>query len=256
MIFLEQCEGLSSAWHHSGLKKLSTTQLRNHPNMTSLTQLGRYGYTDTKGCCFLTRLFFNLFIEQHTPLNFNIDTLVPKQSLCDFPDAPGFKEGLVTRLPLTRADMVAKFLFTYLDGLPSETTRIVEVFDRCPHGFFARFLPIDFVKSGYVVDLGLETPFYSYISGVDGFETAVSTTSGYQRKSDSRTESVDVPLNGPTPGYKGLTGAYSGFFAFGTTRRRCIVTPSMLRHVCRVGLACTQCWSCLHIFHCACNPFR
>jgi hypothetical protein len=116
--------------------------------------------------------------------------------------------------------MVAKLVLTYMDGLPLGTTRTVELFDRCPQGFSANFGPIQFVKTGFIHDIGMETSFYAYRSGLQNRPQASLPSSGYIRKEHTEGWIMGVPLDGPTEGYSGLQGTYSGLFEFGTTRRR------------------------------------
>ena len=142
------------------------------------------------------------------------------QTLCDFPDAPGSRDGMIRTVPVTSSDMVAKLVLTYMDGLPLGTTRTVELFDRCPQGFSANFGPIQFVKTGFIEDIGLETSFYAYRSDLQSRPTASLPSSGYMRKEHAGGWIMGVPLDGATEGYSGLQGTYSGFFEFGTTRRR------------------------------------
>jgi hypothetical protein len=147
---------------------------------------------------------------------------MPEQTLCDFPDAPGPREGMIEKLPVTQSDMVARLLLTYVDGLPLGTTRVVELFDHCPAGLSARFEPVQFVKTGYSSRIGLQTAFYSYESGVSSNPYGVLPSSGYYRKQSSLPGFVNIILNKPTPGlgFREFSGTYKGFFAFGTTRRR------------------------------------
>lgn len=127
---------------------------------------------------------------------------------------------MIWTVPVTSSDMVAKLVLTYMDGLPLGTTRTVELFDRCPHGFSANFGPIQFVKTGFIHDIGMETSFYAYSSGSQSLPQASLPSSGYMRKEHTDGWIMGVPLDRPTEGYSGLQGTYSGFFEFGTTRRR------------------------------------
>jgi hypothetical protein len=146
--------------------------------------------------------------------------VVRTQTLCDFPDAPGSREGRIRTEPVTSPDMVANLVLTYMDGLPMGTTRVVQLFDRCPLGFSASFGPIQIVKTGFVEEIGMETPFYEYVSGQEGQPRANLPSSGYVRKEHADVWIVGVRLIGPAGGYGGLLGTYSGFFEFGTTRSR------------------------------------
>ena len=141
-------------------------------------------------------------------------------ALCDYPDAPGGREGRVDQLPVTRGDMAARLNLTYIDGLPIGTSRVVTLFDNCPRGFSAHFEPIRFIKSAFDVKVGHDTPFYSYDAASADNPYASLHTSGYMRKdSGASTGALQVLLDGPASEYGGLLGTYSGFFEFGTTRR-------------------------------------
>lgn len=129
--------------------------------------------------------------------------------MCDYPDAPGPREGRIDKLKEKSRASVARLQLTYVDGLPTGTTRVVELFDNCPHGFTARFEPIEFVRSTYLRDIGMGTSFYDY-----------RPNEGYVRKKTNETGVVDANLRGPTPGYQELSGTYTGSFLFGSTRRR------------------------------------
>jgi hypothetical protein len=103
------------------------------------------------------------------------------------------------------------------------TTRYVDLFDNCPSGFSASFLPIQRVKITTPLtnegSLVMKLPFYQY-SFSDG-------QAYYERKQTNETSVVEVMLDGPTPGYEELSGTYTGTFQYGSTRRR-YVSPSIL----------------------------
>jgi len=154
-------------------------------------------------------------------------------SLCEFPDAPGAMEGRITVLPPTDPDMIARLRLTYLDGLPLGVTRIVNIYDSCPVGLLARFEPVMWVPIAYNDVLGLNPPRYTYFSGdplnrVEWKRYFFPGKSGYKFNeiNHAQTEGVaSIVLEGPaenTPELTtiGLTSAYSGFFEFGTTRKR------------------------------------
>jgi len=151
-------------------------------------------------------------------------------TLCDFPDAPGPREGRIEKMKVKQPDMVARLQLTYVDGMPLRTQRIVELYDNCPHGFKARFQPVGSVNMRYSSNLGLESDFYSYRS---------SPTSRYLF-TGSETADICVTLNGPATGYREIYGTYSGFFVFGTTRRRCDRRASLLARL--LAVLCADSW--------------
>ena len=143
-------------------------------------------------------------------------------NLCDFPDAPGAMEGRITVLPPTDSDMIAKLRLTYVDGLPLGVTRIVNIYDSCPVGLLARFEPVTWVPIAYNDVLGLNPPRYTYLSGsgpgISGYK--------FNEINQAQAEGVaSIVLKGPAENTRdlttiALTSAYSGFFEFGTTRKR------------------------------------
>ena len=129
-------------------------------------------------------------------------------------------------MPKETPGSVARLRFSYVDGLPIGTTRDVDLFDDCPSGFSASFLPIQRLKipSPLTKDgrLVMELPFYKYKYDFSADERY------YERKQTNETGVVEVKLDGPTPGYQELSGMYSGTFQYGSTRRR-YVCPSIVR---------------------------
>ena len=142
------------------------------------------------------------------------------QSLCDFPDAPGMMEGRITNLPRTQPDTVARLLLTYVSDGALGITRIVSLYGNCPSGLTADFEPILWIPMPYNSRVKLAPPRYAYVSGIKDRPLAVTPQSGYAYIGDLADGVVRVNLEGPTTGYRGLSGKYSGYFVFGTTRIR------------------------------------
>ena len=158
---------------------------------------------------------------------------VCEQALCDFPDAPGPREGSIEKIPTTQPDMVARLRLIYYDGLPKDTTRIVEIFDNCPAGFSARFLPVQYLNMDYDTRLGLETPVYEYQPGVAIWQKGayVRKPSGYPKVNARGIETYEgypilyldhTKTDEGTFTRPAISGSYSGYFQYGTTRRRSV----------------------------------
>ena len=140
-------------------------------------------------------------------------------SLCDFPDSPGQTEGTLEMLDATATNMIATLRLTYVSGLPLGVTRVVRLYENCPHGVLAEFEPIAWLPMPLNREVGLAPPRYVYRSGNEELPYLVLPTSGYLYNSENAEAGVvRVALNGPAAGYRDLLGDFSGFFEFGTTR--------------------------------------
>ena len=117
-------------------------------------------------------------------------------------------------LPDSPPEMTARAKLFYFHGLPLGTTRIVEFFDDCPFAMYARFTPIEMVKTIYPLpEIGLETRFYTFVSN--------GASRGYALRTYTKGETKFKFIVASTaPGQRELSGTYSGFFEYGTTRRR------------------------------------
>lgn len=142
------------------------------------------------------------------------------QSMCNFPDAPGMMEGRITRLERTQPDMFARLRLNYVTEVATGMTRIVNLYDNCPFGLIADFEPILWIPLPYNTQVKLAPPRYAYVSGLEGSPYALTPQSGYAYAGDRAEGVVRVALQGPTTGYRGLSGTYSGYFVFGSTRIR------------------------------------
>jgi len=172
----------------------------------------------------------------------SVASLPPKEdgpSLCDFPDAPGLTEGKVEQLTVNfGSNSVARLLFTYISGMPAGLTRIVTLFENCPNGVVAHFEPLDWVPIPYNKIAGFEPHSrYIYRSNVAGLPYAVGPNSGYAFTSSPASGVVKTLLIGPTAGYREISGAYTGFFEFGSTRSRFLsFCPFFFHPRCRTPL--------------------
>ena len=141
-------------------------------------------------------------------------------SLCDFPDALGPAEGKIDLVQSTRPDALARLRLTYISGLPMGVERFVNIFDDCPKGIVAHFEAVPWVALGYTPTVGLAPPRYSYESGSRTCSQCVYPTSGYKFNENLASGMVRAAFAGPATGYRKMSGTYTGFFVFGSTRRR------------------------------------
>jgi len=151
-------------------------------------------------------------------------------SLCDFPDALGPVDGKIEQVESTRPDAFATLKFTYVTGLPMGLERIVTLFDDCPNGLIIHFEAIPWVARGYTQTVGVAPPRYSYESGDRMCSRCIYPSSGYRFNQNLASGVVKVAFEGPAgtadhlPGYRRLSGTYTGFFSFGSTRRRSVAS--------------------------------
>ena len=145
-------------------------------------------------------------------------------SLCDFPDALGLAEGKIDVVENTVPDSFATLRFTYISGLPVGLERIVTLFDDCPSGLIMHFEAIPWVALGYTHTVGVAPPRYSYESGERMCERCIYPSSGYRFNQNLASGVVKVAFEGPASGYRRFSGTYSGYFIFGSTRRRSVAS--------------------------------
>lgn len=149
-------------------------------------------------------------------------------SFCDFPDALGPAEGKIDVLENERKDAWATLRFTYFSGLTVGLERIVTLFDQCPNGLIFQFEAIPWVARGYTQKVGVAPPRYSYESGDRTCARCIYPSSGYRFNQNLASGVVKAAFQGPATGYRKISGTYTGFFIFGTTRRRSVAKLSVL----------------------------